>query len=147
LIFKREALGICPVCPVVNRTWPLVMSLLTHYIRYCGPLWKRRTYSCYCGPFESRALTQSSCCWAPGKAEYMHITAVVGGPLKAEQPTYTLQLLLGVGVFQGRVLNYEYDVVRKILYEQIVSFSPKMRNIYSGNTLRGAGGRCSFAFP
>ena len=38
--------------------------------------------------------------------------------------------------FEGRVLNY--DVVRKILYEGIIIFSPKMRNIYERNTLMGA---------
>jgi len=25
----------------------------------------RTHYSCHCGPFESRALRQSSCCWVP----------------------------------------------------------------------------------
>jgi len=49
---------------------------------------------------------------------HMHITFALGGP------------------YEGRVLNYEYDVVRKILYEQIISFSPKMRNIYTRNTFR-----------
>jgi len=29
------------------------------------------------------------------------------------------------GLLEGRVLNY--DVVRKILYERIIKFSPKMR--------------------
>jgi len=43
------------------------------------------------------------------KAEYLHITIVVGGP------------------FEGRVVNY--DAVRKILYERIINFSPKMRKI------------------
>ena len=50
---------------------------------------------------------------------HMHITFALGG------------------TFEGRVLNYEYDVVRKILYEQIINFSPKMRNIYARNTFRG----------
>jgi len=31
----------------------------------------------------------------PLKARYLHITTAAGGPLKATQPTYTLQLLLG----------------------------------------------------
>ena len=39
------------------------------------------------------------------------------------------------GPFEGRVLNY--DVVRKIVYERIMFFSPKMKNIYARNTLRG----------
>jgi len=49
----------------------------------------------------------------------VHITTAVGGP------------------FESRVLNYEYDVVRKILFEGIINFSPKMKNIYARNTLRG----------
>jgi len=43
--------------------------------------------------------------------------------------------------FSAKVLNY--DVVRKILYERIINFPPKMRNIYARNTLREALGRGS----
>jgi len=35
------------------------MSLLTHY-------------SCYCGPLQSRALTQCSCCWARVQQSVCH---------------------------------------------------------------------------
>jgi len=52
------------------------------------------------------------------RAAYLHIVVALEGP------------------FEGRVLNY--NVVRKILYERIVNFSPKMGNIYARNTLRGA---------
>ena len=54
-----------------------------------------------------------------GRVAYLHIHTAVdfGGP------------------FEGRALNY--DVVQKILYERIIIFSPKMRNIYAQNTLRG----------
>jgi len=48
---------------------------------------------------------------------YLHITVAIGGP------------------FEGRERNY--DVVLKIFYERIISFSPKMKNIYTWNTLRG----------
>jgi len=65
------------------------------------------------------------------KAEYLHITVVAGGPF--ESRVAYLHIAAAVGApFEGRVLNY--DVVRKIIYGQIMSFSPKMRNIYAGNT-------------
>jgi len=55
------------------------------------------------------------------------------------------------GHFEGKLLNY--DVVRKILYERIIHFSPKRRNICTRNTFMGAPkkGRdeasASLAFP
>jgi len=49
------------------------------------------------------------------------------------------------GPFEDRVLNY--DVVRKILYERMISFSPKMRNIYERNTLWGPEASASLTFP
>jgi len=51
------------------------------------------------------------------KAEHLHITFAVGGP------------------FEAIVLNY--DLVQKILYERITSFSPKMRKLYGRNTSKG----------
>jgi len=84
-------------------------------------------YSCYWGPFES---VVSLC-----KAEYLHITVVIGGPFKSSVAYLHIAVALG-GPFEGGVLNY--DVVRKMLYEQIINFSPKMRHIYARNTLRGA---------
>jgi len=59
-------------------------------------------------------------CWRhfESRVAYSHITAAHRGP------------------FEGRVLNY--DVVRKILYERIINFSPKVSNIYVRNTLRRA---------
>jgi len=69
----------------------------------------------------------------PLKAEYLHNAVAVGHPCKAEY----LHIAVALGdPFEGRVLNY--DVVRKILYEWIIKFLPKMRNIYARSTLRGA---------
>ena len=84
-------------------------------------------YSCYRGPFERVA----SLC----KAEYLHITVVIVGPFKSSVAYLHIAVALG-GSFASGVLNY--DVVRKILYEQIIIFSPKMRNICVRNTLRGS---------
>jgi len=80
------------------------------------------------------------------KAEYLRNAVAVGRLVK--QSTCTLQLLLedpfksrvtylhiAVALgdpFEGRVLNY--DVVQKILYERILNFEPKTRNIYARNT-------------
>jgi len=54
---------------------------------------------------------------------------IVGTPLKAEY----LHIADGVGgLFESRVLTY--DQLRSILYERIISFSPKLRKSYAGNT-------------
>jgi len=53
----------------------------------------------------------------PSKAEYLHIAVVVGGR------------------FEGRVL--QSYVSQKILFERIIIFLPKMRNIYAPNKTRG----------
>ena len=67
----------------------------------------------------------------PCKAEYLHVAVVIGGPFESR-----VDIALALeGPFEGRVLNY--DVVRKILYELIINNSPKIRNIYARNTLRG----------
>jgi len=70
----------------------------------------------------------------PCKAEYLHITVVVGSSFESRVAYLNIAVALG-GPFEGRVLNY--DVVRKILYEYIINFSPNMRNIFARNTLRG----------
>jgi len=67
------------------------------------------------------------------KAEYLHI-AVVGGPFKSRVAYLHIAVALGEP-FEGGVLNY--GVVRKIFYERITTFSPKMRNVYVRNTLSG----------
>jgi len=74
------------------------------------------------------ALVKQSTCTlqlllgAPLKAEYLHIAVAPGGP-------------------------FEDDVIRKTLYERIINFSPKMRNVYARNTLRGARGKCVVCLP
>jgi len=74
------------------------------------------------------ALVKQSTCalqlllGAPLKAEYLHIAVALGGP-------------------------FEDDVIRKTLYERIINVSPKMRNIYARNTLRGARGKCLACLP
>jgi len=85
----------------------------------------------------------------PCKAEYLHITVVVvGDPFKSRVAYLHLAVALA-GPFEGRVLNC---VVRKILYERKINFSPKMRNIYTRNTLReplhgGPEASAPLAFP
>ena len=64
-------------------------------------------------------------------------TVAVGGLFESRVAYLHTAVTLG-GPFEGRVLNYEYDVVRKILYERIIHFSPKTRNTSSRNNLRGA---------
>ena len=60
------------------------------------------------------------------KAECLHITVAVGDPSKAKY----LHIAIVVGApFESRALTY--DLVRIILYECIIRFSPKMRNIYT----------------
>ena len=44
-----------------------VVSVLTHYICYCGPRWKRRTYTLQLllWSFWKQSTSQCNCCWAP----------------------------------------------------------------------------------
>jgi len=65
------------------------------------------------------------------KTEYLLITVVVGDPIGSRVGYLHTTVAVG-GPFEGKVMNY--DVVRKILFERIISFSPKMRNIYARNT-------------
>jgi len=55
----------------------------------------------------------------------LHIAVAVGRPCKAEYLHITV--VLG-GLVEGRVLNY--DVLRKILFVRIINFSPK-KGIFS----------------
>ena len=98
-----------------------VVSLLTYYI-------------CYFGPLKAECLRNAVAVGRPCKAEYLHITFVIGGP------------------FESRVLNYEYDAVRKILYERIINFHQKWgiftRGKHWGWPLKsGPEASASLAFP
>jgi len=73
-----------------------------------------------CVPFESRVLPQYTVVAAgrPCKAEYLHITVVVGAPLDSRAGYLHIRVAVALGnPFEGRALNY--DVVRKI-YERII---------------------------
>jgi len=116
-----------------------IVSLLTHYTCYCGPLWKRRTYT-------SQLLLWSLAVafGRPCKAEYLHITVAVGGPFES-RVAYLHTAVALESPFEDRVLNY--SVVRKILYERRINFSPKwgifMPEIpWGGSKQRGAQGKC-----
>jgi len=85
-------------------------------------------------PLKAEYLHNEVAVGHPCKAEYLHFTVVVQGPFKSRVAYLHIAVALG-GPFEGRVLNY--DAVRKILYEWIINFSPKLRNIYARNTLRG----------
>ena len=52
------------------------------------------------------------------KAEYLHTTITVEGPFESREPTF--------------------DLLRSILYEWVIRFSPQKRAIYAQNTSRGA---------
>ena len=80
-------------------------SRVSTYRDCCGPLWKKRTY------------TLQLLLGALSKAEYLHITMVVGSP------------------FKSRV--FSYDQLRNLLCEWIISFSVKLMKIYARKTWRG----------
>ena len=71
----------------------------------------------------------------PRKAEYLHNTIVFWGPVESRAVYLHIHIAVALeGPFEGRVLNY--DGVQKILYDRIIIFPPKMRNIYAQNTVR-----------
>ena len=83
----------------------------------------------------------------PLKAEYLCITVAVGGPV-SKQGTYTLQMLLGVfrkqstytlQMLLGDSLKAEYLLMNcsGVLFEGIISFSPKQRKMHAQNTSSG----------
>ena len=94
-------------------------------------------------PLKPKYLHNAVAVGRPCKVEYVNVTIVVG-PLESRAAYLHIAVALG-GPFAGRVLNY--DVVGKISYERIITFSPKMRNIYARNTLRGARGKCLVCLP
>ena len=104
---------------------------LIHY-SCSGPLWKPGTYTLKLllgVPLKGEYLR--ILLGAVLKTEYLLITVVVGDPIGSRVGYLHTTVAVG-GPFEGKVMNY--DVVRKILFERIISFSPKMRNIYARNT-------------
>jgi len=69
------------------------------------------------GPFESRLPSSCSCCW---------------GPFESKIPTHYTSCR---GPFESRVLTY--DLLCSTLYEWIITFSSKIRKIYTRITSRG----------
>jgi len=86
-------------------------------------------------PLKAEYLQKAVAVGRPCKAEYLHITVVAGGVFESRVACLYIAVAL-LGPFEGTVLNFA--VVRKLLYEWIINFSPKMRNIYARNTLKGA---------
>jgi len=93
-------------------------------------------------------------CWWKTKKININILIAKGGSLSpfsppgcAFEPTYALQLLLGVP------LKAEYGIMLwKILYERTINFSTKLPNLYPRKTLRrapkkGAWGKCRTCLP
>jgi len=75
-----------------------VVSLLTHYICYCGLLWKRSepTYTLHLllwSSLKAYDLHITVAIVVPLKAAYLHSAVALGRPVK--QSTCTLQLSLG----------------------------------------------------
>jgi len=67
------------------------------------------------------------------KARYLQIAVVVRGPFESKVITYFSFLR---GPFESRV--FTYDLLCSTLYELILGFSPKIKNIYARNTSKGA---------
>jgi len=63
------------------------------------------------------------------KSRYLHITVAVGAPLKGKYLHTTISV---GGPFESRVLTY--DLLCSTLYEWAISFSTKIKKIYSRNT-------------
>jgi len=60
-------------------------------------------------------------------SEYLHIPVTVGGPLKSEH----LNILVAVGGSFESGVTYLLMICFGVLYEWMVSFSPKMRKIFA----------------
>jgi len=145
---------------------PFESKVLTHSSCFCGPLRNRSTYtlqlllgarwkwSIYTlqlllGSFWKRS-THYSCCWGTpwkrstytlqvglSKADYVHITTAVGGPIWS-RVAYLRNTVVAGGPFESRVPAHcsccwgpfesrvlTYDMLRSILYEWVIGFSPK----------------------
>ena len=137
---------------LLGALWKL--SRLTAHCSCCwGPLWKLSTYplQLLLELFGSRVLAHYSCYWGPLWPQSTYILRLLPGP-PWTRSSCTLQLLLGalwklstckLQLFWGAPLKVEYlyitvavvgpfgnkvltfDLLRSILFEWIIRFSPK----------------------
>jgi len=101
--------------------WAPLKAKYLHIAVSVGALWKQSTY------------TLQFLSAAPLKANHLQIAVPVGTPLKVKYLHITVSAR---GPFESRVLTY--DLLCSTLYEWIISFSSKIRKIYTGNTSQGA---------
>jgi len=89
-------------------------------------------------------LVYYSCYWGGGPfGKYLHITVVVvGDPSKAEG--FSITMAVG-DPFESRV--FTYDLLRCVLYERIISFSPKMRKFCAQSSSKGPEASTLLASP
>ena len=73
-------------------------------------------------PLKTEYLRKAVAAGRPCKAEYLHITVVVGGAFESRVAYLRITVAL-LGPFEGTALKY--DVVRKILYGWIINISQK----------------------
>ena len=139
-----------------NCCWDSFESkVLTYYNGCWGGLSKQSTYTLQfllgapSMKFKCRELTHFSGCWWPlWKQSTFKLQLLLGAPFKAKYLRSTVSV---VGPFESRVLTY--DQLCSTLYVWIISFSSKLRTIYTRNTSRGgpqkrgARGKCLARLP
>jgi len=119
---------------------PFESKVLTYYNGCWGGLSKQGTYTLQfllgapSMKFKCRVLTHFSGCWGPlSKQSTFKLQLLLGAPFKAKYLHSTVSV---GGPFESRVLTY--DLLCSTLYVWIISFSSKLRKIYTPNTSRGA---------